>query len=76
MQVPNCFGYPSIFIDEVENLVMVNDVPTFLNPPVAPVEQEELEETSLDVNVSQRSREKEPSRIMVRIRVDRLAWDR
>jgi len=38
MQVPNCFDYPSIFIDEGENLIMVNDVATPLNPPVAPVE--------------------------------------
>ncbi len=29
----------------------------------------------LDVNVSQRSREEEPSRRMVRTRVDCLAWD-
>jgi len=38
MQVPNCFGYPSIFIDEGENLVMVNDVAMPSNPPVALVE--------------------------------------
>jgi hypothetical protein len=55
---------------------MVDDVTTPLNPLVAPVEQEELEEAPLDVNVSQWSHEKEPSRRVVRTRVDRLAWDR
>ncbi len=47
-----------------------------LNPLIAPVKQEELEEAPFDVNVSQRSREEEPSRRMVRTRVDRSAWDR
>jgi hypothetical protein len=55
---------------------MVDDVATPLNPLVALGEQEELEEAPLDVNVSQRPCEKEPSRRMVRIRVDRSAWDR
>ncbi len=46
---------------------MADDVVTPLNPLVAPVEQEELEETPLDVNVSQWSRKEEPSRRVVRI---------
>jgi len=46
------------------------------NPPVALVQQEELEEAPLDLNVSQRSREEEPPRRVVRIRVDRSVWDR
>ncbi len=54
---------------------MVDDVATPSNPPVSLVEKEELEEASLDVNVSQWLREEEPSRRMVRTRVDRLAWD-
>jgi len=45
---------------------MADDVATPLNPSIALVEEEELEETSLDLNVSQRSHEKEPSRRMVR----------
>jgi hypothetical protein len=50
---------------------MANDVATPLNPPVALVDKEELEKTSLDevaleVNVSQRSCEEEPSRRVVR----------
>jgi len=45
---------------------MVDDVATPLNPLVAPVEQEELEETLLNVNVFQRPREEEPSRRVVR----------
>ncbi len=55
---------------------MADDVAMPLNPLVALVEHEELEETPLDVNVSQRPQEEEPSRRMVRTRVDRLAWDR
>jgi len=55
---------------------MADDVATPLNPLVAPVEQEEVEEAPLDVNVSQRPREDEPSRRLVRTQVDRSAWDR
>jgi len=45
---------------------MADDVATPLNPPVSLVEKEELEEAPLDVNVSQWSREEEPSRRVVR----------
>jgi hypothetical protein len=55
---------------------MADDVAAPLNPLVAPVEQEELKEALLNVNVSQRPREEGPSKRMVRIRVDRSAWDR
>jgi len=65
-----------VFVDTGENLVMANDVATPLNPPVSLIEKEELEKTSLNVNVSQRSREKEPFRRVVRTRIDRSAWDR
>ncbi len=54
---------------------MADDVVTPSNPPVSLVEKEKLEEASLDVNVSQRSREEEPFRRVVRTRVDRSAWD-
>ncbi len=54
---------------------MADDVTTPSNPPVTPVEQEELEEASFDVIVSQRSREEEPPRRVVCTRVDRSAWD-
>jgi hypothetical protein len=37
---------------------------------------EELEETLFDVNVSQWSREEEPSRRVVRTWIDRSTWDR
>ncbi len=40
-------------------LVMADDDATPSNLPVAPVQQEELEETPLDLNVSQRPREEE-----------------
>jgi hypothetical protein len=65
-----------VFVDAYENLVMADDVVTPSNPPISLVEKEELEEALLDVNVSQRSCEKEPSRRVVRIRINRLAWDR
>jgi hypothetical protein len=55
---------------------MADDVATPLNPLVAPAEQEELEEAPLNVNFFQRPREEEPSRRVVRTRVDRSAWDR
>jgi hypothetical protein len=55
---------------------MVDDVATPSNLPVALVDKEELEEAPLDVNVSQRPREEEPSRRVVRTQVDRSAWDR
>jgi hypothetical protein len=66
MQVLIWFGYPSVFVDAGESVVMANDVTTPPNPLVALVEQEELEEVLLDVNVSQRPREEEPSRQVVR----------
>jgi hypothetical protein len=53
MQVPNCFNYPFGFVDKGENSIMVDDVITLSNPPVAPVEKEELEKTLLNVNVCQ-----------------------
>ncbi len=51
-----------------------------LNPPIALVEKEKLkdalfDEAPFDINVSQRSREEEPSKRVVRTRVDRSAWD-
>jgi hypothetical protein len=57
-------------------LVMADDNATPSNPPVAPVQQEELEETPFDVNVSQRPREEKPPRRVVHTRVDRSVWDR
>ncbi len=53
---------------------MVDDVATPSNPPVSLVEKEKFEEAPLDVNISQRLHEKEPSKKMVRIRIDHLAW--
>jgi hypothetical protein len=38
MQMPNCFGYPSIFVNAGENLVMADDVATPSNPLIAPIE--------------------------------------
>jgi hypothetical protein len=74
--VPNLFGYLTNFVDAGENLIMADDVVTPSNSPIAPVEKEELEKALLDVNVFQRSREEDPSKKMVRTRVDRSAWDR
>jgi hypothetical protein len=76
MQMSNCSNYPSVFVDASENLVMADDVATPSNPLVAPVEEEEFEEASFDMNVSQRSCEEEPSRRMVHTRVNRSTWNR
>ncbi len=57
-------------------LVMADDDATPSNPPIALVQQEELEEAPLNLNVSQRPREEEPPRRVVRTRVDRSVWDR
>jgi hypothetical protein len=62
MQVLIWFSYPLVFVDAGESVVMADDVVTPSNPPVASVEQEELEEVLLDVNVSQWLCEKKPSR--------------
>jgi hypothetical protein len=69
------FLLPSIFVDACDNLVMADDVATRSNPPVATVDKEKLEEATLDetpldkvaleVNVSQRPREEEPSKRVV-----------
>ncbi len=52
---------------------MADDVAMPLNPLVSPVEKEELEEASLDMNVSQRLCEEEPSRRVVHTQVNRSA---
>jgi hypothetical protein len=51
------FVLPSWFLLMQVQLVMANDDATPSNPPVAPVQQEELEEAPFDLNVFQRSRE-------------------
>ncbi len=55
---------------------MADDVATFSNPLIALVGQEELEEAPFDMIVSQRSREEKPPKQVVRIWVNRSAWDR
>jgi hypothetical protein len=67
MQMPNCSSYLWFFVDACENLVMADDVTMPSNPPVAPIEEEKLEEASLDENVFQRSGKEEPSRRVVHI---------
>jgi len=62
-----------VFVDAGENLVMADDVVRPSNPPVSLVKKEELEKTPVDVNVSQWLRKEEPSRRVVRTRVDRSA---
>ncbi len=57
-------------------LIMADDDAPPSNPPVAPVQQKKLEEAPLDLNVSQRSREEEPPRRVVRTQVARSVWDR
>ncbi len=55
---------------------MADDDATPSNPPVAPVQQEELEEAPFNLNVFQRPREEEPPKKVVRTQVARLVWDR
>ncbi len=54
---------------------MADDDATPSNPPVAPVQQKELEEAPLDLNVFQRPRKEKPPRRVVRTRVARSVWD-
>ncbi len=80
------FLLPSVFVDVGDNLVMADDVVTPSNPLVVVVDKEKLEkamldrtpldEVALEVNVSQWSREEEPSRRMVRTPINRSVWDR
>jgi len=49
-----------VFVDVGEDSIMVNDALMPSTPLVALVEEEELEESSLDVNVSQLSCDEEP----------------
>jgi hypothetical protein len=55
---------------------MADHVATPSNPLVTLIEEEKLEETSFDVNISQRSCEEKSSKRVVHTQVDRLAWDR
>ncbi len=57
-------------------LVMADDDATPSIPPVALVQQEELEEAPLDLDVSQRPRKEEPPRGVVCTQVARSVWDR
>jgi hypothetical protein len=75
MQVPNCSGYPFGFVNASEELDLANDVVTPSNLPVALVEEEKLEETSLDVNVSQWSCDEEPFERVMHIQIDCSSWD-
>jgi hypothetical protein len=54
---------------------MADDDATPSIPLVTAVQQEELEEAPLDLDVSQRPREEEPPRRVVRTRVARSVWD-
>ncbi len=56
-------------------VVMADDDAMPSNPPVAPVQQEELKEAPLDLNVSQWPREEELPRRVVRTQVARSVWD-
>ncbi len=64
-----------VFVDASEDSIMANDVATPSNLLIVPVEEEEFEETPLDVNVSQWLCKEEPSRIVVHTRIDPSTWD-
>ncbi len=55
---------------------MADDDATPSIPPIAPVQQEVLEEAPLDLDVSRRPRKEEPPRKVVRTQVARSVWDR
>jgi hypothetical protein len=74
--MPNWFSYLSDCVDVGENLVMAYDVATPSNLLITPIDEKKLEEAPLDVIVSQRLHEEKPPRRLVRIQVDRWAWDR
>ncbi len=65
-----------VFVDTGEDSVMTDDVVTPLNLLVAFVKEEELEETPLDVHVSQQSHDEESFEKAVFTQVDHSAWDR
>jgi hypothetical protein len=69
------FVLPSWFLLMQVQLNMTDDDATPSIPPIAPVQQEKLEEALLDLDVSQRPREAEPPRRGVRTRVARSVWD-
>jgi hypothetical protein len=70
------FVLPFWFLLMQVQLIMADDDATTSNPPVAPIQQEELEEAPFALNVSQQPREEEPPRRVVRTRVNRSVWDR
>jgi hypothetical protein len=56
-----------VFVNGGEDSIMVDDVVTPSNIPIASIEEKKFKETSLDMNVSRRLREEEPSKIVVRL---------
>jgi hypothetical protein len=52
MQIPNYFSCPFGFVDVSEDSITTNDVIMPSNSPVAPIKGKELEEASLNMNVS------------------------
>jgi hypothetical protein len=62
-----------VCVDVGEDLVMVDDVVTPLNPLITPIEEEKLEELMFDVNVFQWSHDKKPFKRVVRTRVNHSA---
>jgi hypothetical protein len=65
-----------VFVDACEDLFMADDVVTPSNPLVVLVEEEKLEETSLDVNISQCSHNEKSFQRMLCTQIIHLAWDR
>jgi hypothetical protein len=64
-----------VFVNAREDSIMADDAIMPSNPLVAPIEEEELEETPFDVNVSQWLHNEKPFQIVVHTRIDRSAWD-
>jgi hypothetical protein len=64
-----------VFVDANEDSIMVDDVVMPLNSPIAPIEEEKLEETLLNVNVSQWLHKKELLKRMMHTQIDHSTWD-
>ncbi len=58
-----------------EDSIMVDDVTMPSNPLIAQVKEEDLEETLINVNVSQRSCKEESSKRMVHTQINHSTWD-
>jgi hypothetical protein len=53
MEIPNYSSYLWVFVDASKDSIMMDNVVMHSNPPIMPIEEEKLEKTLFDMNVSQ-----------------------